>query len=86
MESKMVDYRVFAEKSLRFISATGLRIKRYVLGLSLTRRQAKFLLGVRNTTIVMLALICSFFFLVSGVPYIREHLVPEAPVPVTDTV
>jgi lipoprotein-anchoring transpeptidase ErfK/SrfK len=86
MDNKMVDYRVIAEKSLAFIRETGLRIKSYISGLSLTRRQVRFLISLRNTTMVMLALICSFFFLVSGVPYIREHLVPDAPVPATDTV
>jgi lipoprotein-anchoring transpeptidase ErfK/SrfK len=86
MKGKLPDYHVIAENSCRFISATVLRFKRYFLGLTFSTRQITFLKGLRNTAIALLALGTSFFFLVSGVPYIREHLVPQAPVPATDTI
>lgn len=86
MEDKPVNSHVNADKGRRLFTVTLLKIRSYVSGLSLSQRQIQFLIVLRNSTIVLLVLACSFFFLVAGVPYIREHLVPEAPVPTTDSV
>jgi lipoprotein-anchoring transpeptidase ErfK/SrfK len=86
MEIKNDSFLVVAERIRVYFTTAGLRLRQYASELSLSRPQVQFLIGLRNTTMVMLALVCSFFFLISGVPYIREHLVPQAVVPSTDTV
>lgn len=64
-----------------FIQGTG----SYITGNNVSKRHAMVIMIIRRTFWLTLFLVISYFFVVSGVPAIRENFVMTAPVPTNDT-
>jgi len=64
----------------------SMKVLNYLKSIKLSSRQLHLFTIVRQVAFLVMFLVISFYFMVSGVPALREHFVKEAQTPVTDTI
>jgi hypothetical protein len=76
--------RIFFLLRDKVITLTA-KVRTFSVRGSLSERQISFLAATRHIILAILVALCSFFFMVSGVPLIRESIVPSPGVPTADS-